>query len=149
VERRRIVGALLVALSVLVFPLPSMCDQCRIVMGARNCGAIHQQGVEGVQATSIEKGEDCQHGGELERASLHDFLWASWPGGTCDQSLNESANMDLVASPPSLHISRAVVTADVRANYNLAIERHARHHHAQGPPPNPAAYQPLSVSLKI
>lgn len=149
-EKRRVIGSVIVALLVLISqPLQAMCSQCRFMIAGRNCSGTHARAATTEQAEAAKiPGEHCEHvANSQSRSRSHFISRASCQGQPCQQLTDLATTMNRVDSAQLVASFRSVAPAEASDNDPVAEE--PLRGHAETYLLNPSALQPLSVSLRI
>lgn len=146
----RTIGCLIVALLVLLSPLPAMCGQCRFMIAAQNCSDTHRRAASTEQADAAKVlGEHCQHVANSQSSSLSHFLSrASCQDRSCQQLLNSPATVNRLEVARFVVGSRAGAPAEVSDDPDFVAAGHLGSN-IEIRLLSTSTYQSLFVSLRI
>lgn len=149
-EKRRTIGSLVVALLVLISPLPAMCSQCRFTAVGQNCSATHRQAATIQQAAAMTiPGVHCQHVANSQSKSRSHFASRALCQDTpCQQSMDSATKLNRLDSARLVVSFRSVTLTEVSDDGDLVGEA-LLHSYIEKRLLNSSAYQPLSVTLRI
>lgn len=149
-KTRRTIGAAMVALLVLVSPVPMVCSQCQFAAAEPNCHESRRQPVASPQNASMPMaGEHCQHMANSESTSdSHMASTGPCQDRSCQQLLDPATKMNRWDFFQLADSFRIVVATQVSGDHHSVAQDFSRGR-IETPPVNPSGYEPLSVSLRV